>query len=62
MGKADRNRRQSAREKIAAQRAAARRAERRRQVYLTGGSILAVIAIGGSVCTAAGVSAAEGSL
>ncbi len=45
MGKAERNRRQSAREKIAAQQAAARRAEHRRRMLLTGGSVLAVIAI-----------------
>src|SRR6266705_3143988 len=45
MGKAERNRRQSARERIAAQQAAARRAERRRQLLLTGGSVLAVVAI-----------------
>jgi thiol-disulfide isomerase/thioredoxin len=45
MGKAERNRRQSAQEKIAAQRAAARRAERRRQGLIVGGSVVAVIAI-----------------
>lgn len=45
MGKAERNRRQSARERIAAQQAAARRAERRRRLLLTGGSVLAVLAI-----------------
>jgi thiol-disulfide isomerase/thioredoxin len=45
MGKADRNRRQNAREKIAAQQAAARHAERRRQVLLVGGSIAAVLVI-----------------
>jgi thiol-disulfide isomerase/thioredoxin len=45
MGKAERNRRQSAQEKIAAQRAAARRAERRRQGLIAGGSVLAVLAI-----------------
>jgi hypothetical protein len=45
MGKAERNRRQSAQEKIAAQRAAGRRAERRRQMLLAGGSAVAVIAI-----------------
>src|SRR6266496_1406173 len=45
MGKAERNRRQSAREKIAAQQAAARRAERRKRVLLTGGSVAAVLAI-----------------
>jgi len=45
MGKADRNRRQNAREKIAAQQAAARRAERRRQILLAGGSVAAVLVI-----------------
>jgi hypothetical protein len=45
MGKADRNRRQSARERIAAQQAAARRAERRKQMLVTGGSVVAVLAI-----------------
>ncbi len=45
MGKADRNRRENAREKIAAQQAAARRAERRRQLLLAGGSVVAVLAI-----------------
>ena len=45
MGKADRNRRENARERIAAQRAAERRAERRRRLLWTGGSILGVIVI-----------------
>ena len=45
MGKAERNRRQSAREKIAAQQAAARRAEARRRTLIAGGSVLTVIAI-----------------
>jgi hypothetical protein len=45
MGKADRNRRQNARERIAAQQAAARRAERRRQLLLAGGSVAAVLII-----------------
>ena len=45
MGKADRNRRQSAREKIAAQQAAARASARRRQWLLTGGSIGVVLVI-----------------
>jgi hypothetical protein len=45
MGKADRNRRQNAREKIAAQQAAARRAERRRQILLAGGSVGVVLVI-----------------
>jgi thiol-disulfide isomerase/thioredoxin len=45
MGKADRNRRQNARERIAAQQAAAKRAERRRQMLMVGGSVVAVLAI-----------------
>ncbi len=45
MGKASRNKRESARDKIAAQREAARRAERRRRMLMTGGSILGVIVI-----------------
>jgi len=45
MGKAQRNRQQNAREKIAAQQAASRRAEVRRRVLLTGGSVVAVLAI-----------------
>jgi len=45
MGKAERNRRESAREKIAAQQAAARRAQVRRQVLLTAGSVAAVLVI-----------------
>jgi hypothetical protein len=45
MGKAQRNRQQNAREKIAAQQAAARRAEVRRRVLLTGGSVVAVLAV-----------------
>jgi thiol-disulfide isomerase/thioredoxin len=45
MGKAERNRRQSAREKIAAQQAAARRAQVRKQVLLTVGSVAAVLAV-----------------
>jgi uncharacterized protein DUF929 len=45
MGKATRIRQQNAREKIAAQRAAERRAEQRRRLFITGGSVLAVIAI-----------------
>ena len=45
MGKADRNRRLNAREKIAAQQAAAKRAERRRQMLLAGGSVVAVLVI-----------------
>ncbi len=45
MGKASRNKRLSARERVAAQREAARRAERRRMLFITGGSVLGVIAI-----------------
>jgi len=45
MGKAERNRRTNARERIAAQQAAARRAEARRRMYLASGSVLGVIAI-----------------
>jgi Domain of unknown function (DUF929) len=45
MGKASRNKRLSAQEKVAAQRAAARRAERQRQLLLTGGSVIGVLAI-----------------
>ena len=45
MGKAERNRKQSARERIEAQRAATRRAQARRRVLLAGGSVLAVIAV-----------------
>ena len=45
MSKATRIRQQNAREKIAAQRAAERRGEQRRRMFITGGSVLAVIAI-----------------
>ncbi len=45
MSKATRIRQQNARERIAAQRAAARKAEIRRRVFITGGSILAVVVI-----------------
>ncbi|HWG62011.1 MAG TPA: DUF929 family protein [Streptosporangiaceae bacterium] len=45
MGKASRNKRDTAREKIAAQRAEAKRAERRRTLFITGGSILVVVVI-----------------
>ncbi|HEY7146458.1 MAG TPA: DUF929 family protein [Streptosporangiaceae bacterium] len=45
MGKAERNRRRNAQEKIAFQRAADRRAERYRQLLTVGGSVLAVLAI-----------------
>jgi len=45
MGKADRNRQRSARERIAAQQAAARKAEARRRMFLAFGSVVAVIAI-----------------
>ena len=45
MSKATRIRQQNAREKIATQRAAERRAEQRRRMFITGGSVLAVIVI-----------------
>jgi thiol-disulfide isomerase/thioredoxin len=45
MGKAQRNRQQNAREKIAAQQAAARHAEVRKRMLLTGGSVVAVLVI-----------------
>lgn len=45
MSKATRIRQQNARERIAAQRAAARKAEVRKRVFVTGGSILAVVVV-----------------
>jgi hypothetical protein len=45
MGKAERNRQQSARERIAAQQAAARKAETRRRFLIAGGAAVAVIAV-----------------
>ncbi len=45
MGKAERIRRENARERIAAQQAAARRAESRRRLLLASGSVVAVLAI-----------------
>jgi hypothetical protein len=48
MGKAERNRRQSAQQKIAAQQAAAKRAENRRRGFIAGGSIVLVIAVVGA--------------
>lgn len=45
MGKASRLKQQSAREKIAAQRQAERQAERRRQLMITGTSVIGVLAI-----------------
>jgi thiol-disulfide isomerase/thioredoxin len=45
MSKATRIRRENAREKIAAQRAAAQRAEMRKRVFITAGSILAVVVV-----------------
>ena len=45
MSKADRNRRQSARERIAAQQAAARKAESRRRMLIAGGSTVVVLVI-----------------
>ena len=45
MGKASRIKERSAREKIAAQREAARKAEARRRLVITGGSVIAVLAV-----------------
>jgi len=45
MGKAERNRQQSAREKIAAQQASARQADQRRKALAVTGSIVAVLAV-----------------
>jgi thiol-disulfide isomerase/thioredoxin len=45
MGKGDRNRAQSARERIAAQQAAARRQELQRRLLLAGGAVVVVIAV-----------------
>ena len=45
MGKASRNKRLNARERIAAQREAARRAERRRTMFIAGGSVLGVLVV-----------------
>jgi thiol-disulfide isomerase/thioredoxin len=45
MGKATRIKRETAREKIAAQRAAARKAQIRNRMFITGGSILGVVVI-----------------
>jgi Domain of unknown function (DUF929) len=45
MGKAERVKRQSARERIAEQQAAAKRAETRRRVLLAGGAVVVVIAV-----------------
>src|SRR5262249_18531230 len=45
MSKATRTRQRTAREKIAAQREAERRAETRRRLFITGGSVLAVVVI-----------------
>ena len=45
MGKASRVKRESARERIAAQRAAERRRERRNRMFIAGGSILGVVVI-----------------
>jgi len=45
MGKAERNKNQSARERIAAQQAAAKQAEARRRVLLAGGGVLVVIVV-----------------
>ena len=43
MGKAERNRAETARARIAAQQAAARKAEQRRRIFLAGGSVLVVL-------------------
>jgi hypothetical protein len=48
MGKAERNRRQSAQQKIAEQQAAARRADNRKRGFIAGGSIVLVIAVVGT--------------
>jgi len=45
MGKAERNRQQNARQRIAMQQAAARRAESRLRILIVGGSVLVVVAI-----------------
>jgi hypothetical protein len=45
MGKGERNRAQSARQRIAEQQAAARRAEKRRQVLLAVGAVVVVVAV-----------------
>jgi hypothetical protein len=45
MGKAERNRAQSARARIAAQQAAARKAEQRRRVFIAGGGVLVVLIV-----------------
>ncbi len=45
MSKAQRNRRQTSRERIAARQAAARRAETRRRVVIAGGGVLVVLAL-----------------
>jgi Domain of unknown function (DUF929) len=45
MGKAERNRNQSARERIAAQQEAARRAEARRRALLAGGAVVVVLVV-----------------
>jgi Domain of unknown function (DUF929) len=45
MGKAERNRRMNARERIVAQQAAARRAESRRRMLIAGGSVFGVLVI-----------------
>src|SRR5689334_6905932 len=45
MSKAQRNRQQSARERIAAQQAAARKADTRRKLLISGGAVIAVVVI-----------------
>ncbi len=71
MGKASRVKRESARERIAAQRAAERRREQRKRIFIAGGSILGVVVIvvaflvikaltGTSASASAGASSATG--
>ena len=71
MGKASRVKRESARERIAAQRAAERRRQRRNRIFIAGGSILGVVVIvvaflviraftGTSASASAGASSATG--
>jgi hypothetical protein len=45
MSKSDRNRAQSARERIAAQQAAARKAENRRRAFIAGGAVIVVVVV-----------------
>jgi hypothetical protein len=61
MGKATRIKRETAREKIAAQRAAARKAEIRNRMFITGGSILGVLVILAAFLIFKAVSGSSGS-